>query len=418
MLFGVHENAGRRTVSADPLAIVGIDGHIYVHEKDGEDAVRLTWSLRDISYGVWTVGASLDRIRYYWPTWSPDGRRLACFGTFGTEIDERGTGIYVFDAVDGIESWDVWSGTSRSPLYMSWSADSRTLAFVTQQPDVLSLSLVDIDDLSSRRGLFSGFPLFHRFSPNGRFLAVCLGGRFNGEDGQRLYCIDVSAPEERLTVAESAGFFGTPSWSPSGRLLAFTIARDYDQMLCVSVKGQGPPRELVPIHPQASLSWLAGGRSILVAQGPGTPSSPFSSLSRIGIPTRGTPRASVVYSGPLFGAQALRDGRILVIAPGEEAPSARWIVVEPDGSSFALPTFFPSNAQQFIFKFFHQFQASHRLIAADESKVVCTGYRSAGEMNDDHTLPQVFTLALSPGAKPEVISEGSIACWPGPFPRG
>src|SRR2546423_1415748 len=68
---------GRRPV--EQIAYVGSDGHVHVAEADGSGARSLSESVAGLSGGPGWL--------FRWPTYSPDGRRLA-FGGYRTEAGQ------------------------------------------------------------------------------------------------------------------------------------------------------------------------------------------------------------------------------------------------------------------------------------------------------------------------------------------
>ncbi len=62
----------------DRIAYVGTDGNIFTINPDGSDSRRLTGNITAGAQGI--IQASLLQegfIFYTWPTWSPDGKKLA-----------------------------------------------------------------------------------------------------------------------------------------------------------------------------------------------------------------------------------------------------------------------------------------------------------------------------------------------------
>jgi Tol biopolymer transport system component len=174
--------------------------------------------------GIWIAdpsGANLRRItRGYdvWPSWSPNGRRIAFMrGRRSLDTDRETKGIYVVNA-DGSGLRHVL----KSPVQASvtrmrkvalpdWSPDGTQLAY--QYED--GIGVVNADGTDPRPLLVN--PPAHEYddpawSPDGTTLAL---GAVNVEDGISLLNVTGGQPK-RVTRSCS----GMPSWSPDGRYIA------------------------------------------------------------------------------------------------------------------------------------------------------------------------------------------------------
>lgn len=225
----------------------GVDGDIYVAERDGSNAVRIADGRPPNECGDWPGGGE------YWgegPIWSPDGRYLAyrhrnCDrpeGARGGEVvisDPEGNVVAEFPG----EGWDI-----------SWSPDStRVAVWVDLVEGTIGVFGVDGERqalLTVPREMREAGDYDPVWFPDGESLLVPdvvipidgstpykppLAGPSEGTyspDGSRIAYVGVAPPDRQsLVVAEADGsnpqvvfddWVWEPVWSPTGDRIAFT----------------------------------------------------------------------------------------------------------------------------------------------------------------------------------------------------
>lgn len=388
------------------IAFIGADAHLHVSDPAGY-SLRLSWHLKELTYGAWSVPMANDTRRYLWPTWSPDGRRIACVRMLTQEGEER-TGVVAYDTEHYRQAWELWSGTTSVPIYLSWLPDSRRLTTVFQLSEALNLHLLDLDKPGESQALLSGVPLFHRISPDGRSLAVHLGGKFNGELGRRLYRVDVAEPDRRLTLSSTPGRFGTPAWSPNGKMLAYTTPEDELQALTLIENVRGPYHRLGSFLGVGVLTFDAAGENVLAMTAPAGEPGIYEQLWRYPV-TGGPPE--LLLEEPLMGFVPLKDGRLIYFRGDLRTRSLQLKLWQGPGQVVTLASFYPSQPQMFYFQFFHQYAASHSLLSADQRWVVVGGYLTRDALESDKVRPQLYLVDLESPGRLQLLAEGSIGFW-------
>ena len=108
-----------------PIAYVSPDRQIHVMDGDGVSHPQTAGGDPGLMWGTWGGGS---QTAHSWPSWSPDGRHLACFAV----ADEHFAHALVLE-VGGMQSAAVSTLEGRLPIYLYWSPDGDHLALLTQQ---------------------------------------------------------------------------------------------------------------------------------------------------------------------------------------------------------------------------------------------------------------------------------------------
>jgi tricorn protease len=153
--------------------------------------------------------------------WSNNGKRLAYISDRSGEEE-----LYV-QSQDGIAPGEAVTSGSRGRYYAPrWSADDKRIAVADQTGRLYVVELA-----GKRRIVVAKDPaelaLDYQWSPDGRFLSYSLNGN-NGFSG--VYIWSAADGKSRRVTPEPFNA-QSPSWAPSGELLYFLSAREYQPLI-------------------------------------------------------------------------------------------------------------------------------------------------------------------------------------------
>jgi WD40 repeat protein len=362
----------------------------------------------------------LKGVDFGFPTWSPDGTRIAVTGT-----RDGSAAVYVVDTTQaGATPRAVYDNADVPPFYLYWSPDSRQVAFLAQEPDKIALDVVPADGSAKAKVVREGAPLYWDWSGSDHMVAhigVSGAGSFLGE----LSLDGTSAEQESL----NGGLFRSPAVSHDGAYRAYvTSGADASSVVTVEAADRSR-RETAKVFGMAAVSFDPTGTTLAylaaqqpLANDPGFPLGPLKAID----PTSGQTRT--LLDGQVLAFFWSPDGRTIAAltlkSGGNDAADvsdARLAAVRTEPAALAyvpLTLSFVDVASgsvrahravaitsQFvnqILPYFDQYARSHRVWAPDSSAVALPGF---GDGND-----QLFIIPAD-GSEPVAVKGAVSGFW-------
>ena len=392
---------GRTHPTVVQMAYVGFDGHVYVAEADGSRARSLSETVVGLSGGPgWT---------FRWPTYTRDARRIA-FAGYRTQAGERMSGaILVAQAAQGTAT-TIYESTAIAPIYLYWAPDDRHLTALVQRADELVLLLLDGDGREPARELLVGQPLYWSWGPDGRSLAVHLGGDARaGSDAWvgLLHLDDTGAREERF--ADEPGDFRAPAWSPDGRQLAYAALGGGLSMLSIR-DASGAASRLASSSTEIAFTWSPTGDWIAFSSRLVDTPGVYQGLEVVR--PNGSDRHRLADAPTLAFYWAPDGGRLAFVQLDTEAQALAWNMVGVDGRERRrLSTFVPSDDFAFQLPFFDQYVQSSSLWSPDGRKLLYASDASGQRRNGSTVSERISVLDVDGQAQPTQVARGGLAVW-------
>jgi len=390
------------------IAIVNADGQVETLSPGGGERRVLT--------------REGEETFFQFPTWSPDGRRLAVIGSTFT-----GGGIYVLpDETSGatLDEREIYFSNNETPFYLYWSPDSERLAFLANRSrNTMGLKIIAGDGASNSKLLATGTPFYWDWTDDGRQLLVHSGELRRGD----LALIDINGATQAANLA-TPGAFQAPGIAPGGRYWGFAEEADGGLSALVVVDTQTGERRAYEQAGSLALSWSPTREQIAFTNGDQEGHPFWGPLHLLDVPSGqsrllsrqrvlaffwspdGRSIAFITISddednGVVARAEARRGARARLAPPAQRSQGLLSLsVVDVDtGQGLRLLDFEPTATYiaQFL-PFFDQYALSHRIWSPASDALVLPVRQESGN---------VVLVIPTRGGRPQYLADGDIAFW-------
>ena len=400
----------------DRIAYVSAAGDLFVIDPDGGNLVNLTGGAR-VQRGpqgrVMAQPVDFNNF-YYWPTWSPDGTKLAA-----SRVETGGVSPVVT-----VEVLDLASGGARTvyknevpsliadgaPHYLYWSPDSRYLAFLASTPQAFALLVADTENSGTATVVETGAPLYFHWGIDGEKLLLHTGDTFKLAEKP----FDSSSTH----LAEVGQGFRVPALSPDGTRMAYSgpASDDDGEKSTVFVAETGridSARPILEVGAPVAFAWSPGGENLAVVD-KGSPNSPVFDRLRVVAADGGKVQTVAEEAVVAFFWSPLGD-KIAWVALQPEQRSFQWKVAGVDGSGLQeLFTYQPSESALTMLTFFDQYAYSHSPWSPDGTRLVVAGTETEPFARRNGETPKgdrVYILDAEGGTRAQELAQGNMAFW-------
>ncbi len=423
------------SVSVDRIAYIGPYGDLFTVNPDGSGERRLTGvsQVRSRSSDPAGPASPSDTAAFYtvqdldfsesyaWPTWSPDGTRLAVSRVQITPNRSLEVSVQVIDAVSGVNR-TVYENdvpalvADGTPHYLYWSPNSEYLSFLATTRQGMTLFAVNPQTTEGAMALERGAPLYFSWGGNGDSLLV------HSRDEVKLLQRPFE-PSQALLLANAAGF-RAPALSADGRKWAYSGGDASDSFISVGESDDPTvPRRILDTGALVAFMWSPDGRTLAVADNPDPQGRIF---QRIRLVDADGSNLRTLAEEPLiafyWAPNSERLAWVGVDAEDQVFELKVNLVTErsgQEGSSEAggvseLFRFRPSGEVFTMLSFFDQYAYSHSPWSPDSSRLVMAGSEGpVAERRNGHTPSgsRIYVLDAVGDTPPNEIAQGGVAFW-------
>ena len=406
-------------VRVDRITYVDSQGDLFTISPDGTDLRRLIGEVvagQDAGGGVLARSLQLTNL-YAWPTWSPDGTKIAVSRVQVVNNQTEIT-IQVIDPADG-RVVTVYTNeaaglvASGAPHYLYWSPDSRFLGFLAAGGQGgLALLVKDTQSLTEAVEVETNAPLYFHWAPDGESMVVHAGEEIKL----------VSKPfgtSPRLSLGRSQGF-RVPALSPDGTLVAYISdeRREGEQatgyeLLIGQAGTPNEARRVLEVGGSSAFMWSPDGSELAVADRQDRSSLIFERIRVVS--ADGASVRTIAEDQILSFFWSPAGDKIAWVGLAPEDRLFEWVVASRTGESVRrLFKFQPSADFLIMLSFFDQYAYSHSLWSPDGTQLVVAGTQTAPLGSRNGQSPSgdlVFVLDVSGATPPKQIAAGSLAFW-------
>ena len=389
--------SGSPAAGANLIAYVDLDGRIHTISPDGLSQQE-------------TI--SPEEGFYTWPVWSPDGSRIAFSGIPPGDNGPEPLRLYIRRLVDGATRVVYTNEPGMGPIlpgmphYPIWSPDGSHLAFMASVSDGLTFFLHDVSGETEATVVLRNSPLYASWSADSRYIMV--------HGGVDHFLVDAASGTFVANLAKQGIGYRAPAWSPSdsGKVALLEIESGSQNLYIANVETGG--RMLIDqIAVNAAVLWSPDGNTLAVAKSRSINGVVFQDISLFSpdgvkkpVSVNGNIRAFFWSpdSSKLAYIILTQDRGVLRVMMLDTATGDRWPLMD----------FTPSADQSTIFGFFDQFAHSHSPWSPDSKSLVLAGILredgisvSAGRQ----AAPKIYVVDVAPDLSVNAIAEGFLAVW-------
>ena len=351
-------------------------------------------------------GLTSENVGCMWPTWSPNGSRLA-YVRFELE-SSGGIGRATIQVADADGTATIEAHHSEGvPIYFNWSPDGRRLAVLIQRGEALELEISELADPARTRSVIRGAPLYFAWHADSSSLLATVGSETTGS---RLVWIDLESGEQNRVMAQrpSEGF-RTPSWS--SRLGSMTVAIAQGETQAIgTIEAPGADFEfLCPSGIGPAFGWSPSGEDLAVASR-STVDGPYDGLSICHLSSRSLERVSDALLLAFFWCN---DRQIAYVTGpvGDRVVGVR-VVDVGSGNDTEHGFIRPSRDVLQLFSHFDQYAESARIVSPSGAELLFAASRAKEQENGSvPTVRQILVRPLTPADSDQVVGRGRIAVW-------
>ena len=395
------------------IAYITSEGGLVTINPDGSDAQVITGGIRPIGATEDSPVQFLETGRFYtWPTWSPDGTKLAV-SCIQRSSDLSRVSIQVIDVTTGratlLYENDLsvfFPVTQTAPHYLYWAPDSKSLAFVASTFQRLTLFVQNTETEDTPTVVQTGAPIYFHWAGDSN--SILLHIREDLKLAQKPFDAD---SRELLTSVDG---FRVPALSPDGRLMAYTSVSEAGGSLFIAETGDlSTARSVLEVGPWSAFMWSPDGTELAVADR----TDPAESiLQRLRVVSRDGSTVQTIADEPLISFHWSPNGqRIAWVALKLDANVYEWNASSRTGAPARQLFRFEPTPEAFELMFwFDQFAYSQSPWSPDSSQLVVTGTQEQSSPEDDEqtpTEPQVYVLDADGDTEPRQIASGIMALW-------
>jgi hypothetical protein len=406
-------------VVPSPIAFVGTDDNIYYCQGDCATPKCLTCPAQGLEVrahglvdAVFPV-AEQGPAHYNWPTYSPDGTKLAYISTSRDESGRPVFGVHVFDFKTKLAT-RIFESPGERPIYLFWLADSRKLSFLLAGSQGLSLMLAEVREGAPIRFVAKGVPLYFDWN-QARHKLLVHTNTTAGAAAEQVYLMSLSEDGQTVDKVLSLGDapFKAPAWSRDGKHMAYVARTGGRARLYVADAEGGNPRAMVSLPDgESSFVWALDSRHIAYSTAPADDALTYDGIGTLDTASGAVTKLVKQQVAAFYFSPDSHHLAFIEIPAGR--PYYSWNVVDlPSAKSRRLLEFFTTRDEALAYRYFDQLALSHSIWSPQSDALVFAGavVGMAGTVPHLFSPPPAVWVVPITKERPRKIADGKLAFW-------
>lgn len=405
------------------IAYVGTDSNIYYCDAQCAEPKCITCKAAAIHVrrsdavvpvadadGAPEQGGSSNPTVYGWPTFSPDGARIAYTSETHKQAEDS-FAVWVYD-IARHRSLPIFESRSERVIYIVWLRDTHHLSFLLEEPNGLTLVLAEVKESTPVRIVTTGMPLYFDWGPQPDEVALHTLA-LDPDRTERVALMDLTPTSQSVVKVLSSGRtpFKTPAWSPDGKHLAYVANYHAESNIVVADADASHPRSVVSLPVgENTFVWAPDSAHLAYSTALDPRDLTFHGIKLVDVATANSKWLTKDDVAAFFFAPDSRH--LAYIGMPEEKPYYTWSVVDTKtGAQKALGNFLATPEESTAYRYFDQLAVSHTIWAPDSSAFIYAGVQLAG--SPQHALgyappPSAYVVPID-GSKPHQLSNAVLA---------
>jgi len=341
-----------------------------IHVRSDDSITRVADTLPD-------AGPAANATEYGWPTFSPDGKRIA-YSSETHKQAEDSFAVWVYDLARSQAS-QIFESRSERIVYLVWLPDGQHLSFLLGEPHGLSLVLAEVKESTPVRIVTTGLPLYFDWGARPDQVALHTLA-LDSDRTEQVSLLSLTPTSQNVVKVLSSGRtpFKTPAWSPDGKHLAYVANYHAESNIVVADADATHPRSVVSLPVgENSFVWAPDSAHLAYATAI-TPHDPtYHGIKLVEVATANSKWLTKDDVAAFFFAPDSRH--LAYIGVPAEKPYYTWSVVDvKTGAEKALGNFLATPDESTAYRYFDQLAVSHTIWSPDSSSFIYAGVRLAG----------------------------------------
>ncbi len=347
---------------------------------------------------------------YGWPTFSPDGKRIA-YSSEAHKDSDNSFAVWVYDLARS-QATLIFESRSERIVYMVWTPDGQHLSFLLGEPRGLSLVLAEVKESTPVRIVATGMPLYFDWGARPDEVALHTLA-LDSDRTEQVSLMSLTPTSQNVIKVLSSGRtpFKTPAWSPDGKHLAYIANYHAESNIIVANADATHPRSVVSLPVgENSFVWAPDSAHLAYATAI-TPQTPtYNGIKLVDIASANSKWLTKNDVAAFFFAPDSRH--LAYIGVPEDKPYYTWSVVDvKTGADKPLGNFLATPDESTAYRYFDQLAVSHTIWAPDSSSFIYAGVRLTG--SPERALgfappPSAYVVPID-GSAPHEVSNAILA---------